>query len=146
MSKYYLAYGSNLNLQQMAYRCPTAKVVGTTFLEDYELLFRGPHASAVATVEPCKNSKVPVMIWEIQDKDEHALDIYEGYPHLYTKETVKVKLGRKSVEVMMYVMTEGRPLNLPSAYYYGTILHGYKSAKFDKAFLDEGVDKSRTTN
>ena len=146
MSKYYLAYGSNLNLRQMAQRCPTAKVVGTTYLENYELLFRGPHGCAVATVEPCKDSKVPVMIWEIQDRDEHALDIYEGYPRLYTKETVKVKLGRKSVEVMMYVMTEGRPLALPSAYYYATILHGYKTAKFDKTFLDEGVDKSRTTN
>ena len=145
MSKLYLAYGSNLNRQQMAHRCPTAKVVGTTFLEGYKLTFRGPHASAVATVEPSENDKVPVMIWEIQDRDEAALDIYEGFPRLYTKETVKVKLGRKNEEVMMYVMTEGRPLNLPSAYYYGTILHGYKGAKFDKKFLDDGVKRSRTT-
>jgi gamma-glutamylcyclotransferase (GGCT)/AIG2-like uncharacterized protein YtfP len=145
MSKLYLAYGSNLNRQQMAHRCPTAKVVGTTFLEGYKLLFRGPHAGAVATVEPSKDDKVPVMIWEIQDRDEAALDVYEGFPRLYTKETVKVKLGRKMTEVMMYVMTEGRPLNLPNAYYYGTILHGYKGAKFDKKFLDDGVERSRTT-
>lgn len=26
-AKYYIAYGSNLNLEQMARRCPTAKVV-----------------------------------------------------------------------------------------------------------------------
>ena len=36
----YIAYGSNLNLEQMAFRCPTAKVVGKSELKDYELLFR----------------------------------------------------------------------------------------------------------
>ena len=33
-----LAYGSNLNLGQMAYRCPTAKVYGKGMLLDYQLL------------------------------------------------------------------------------------------------------------
>ena len=48
----YIAYGSNLNLPQMAFRCPTAEVVGKSELKDYELLFRGSHYGAVATVEP----------------------------------------------------------------------------------------------
>ena len=48
----YIAYGSNLNLEQMAFRCPTAKVVGKSELKDYELLFRGGRRGAVATVEP----------------------------------------------------------------------------------------------
>ena len=37
----YYAYGSNLNLRQMARRCPTAKLLGTGVIPDYELLFRG---------------------------------------------------------------------------------------------------------
>ena len=37
----YLAYGSNMNQTQMAFRCPTAEVVGTGELKGYELLFRG---------------------------------------------------------------------------------------------------------
>ena len=78
MSKLYLAYGSNLNLQQMAFRCPTAKIVATTYLEHYKLTFRGYNGSAVATVEPSENNRVPVMIWKIFDKDEESLDIYEG--------------------------------------------------------------------
>ena len=52
--KKYIAYGSNLNLAQMARRCPTAKVVGKGEIKDYELLFRGCRESAVATVEPKK--------------------------------------------------------------------------------------------
>ena len=35
--KEYFAYGSNLNFEQMAYRCPEATVVGTAKLEGYEL-------------------------------------------------------------------------------------------------------------
>ena len=43
----YIAYGSNINLEQMAYRCPHSKVVGTSEIKDYELEFRG-----VATIVP----------------------------------------------------------------------------------------------
>lgn len=38
MKKYYLAYGSNLNIAQMQFRCPDATVVGTAVIPDYELL------------------------------------------------------------------------------------------------------------
>ena len=33
----YIAYGSNINLEQMTYRCPHSKVVGTAEIKDYEL-------------------------------------------------------------------------------------------------------------
>ena len=47
----YFAYGSNINLQQMAVRCPAAQVVEPAVLEGYELLFRGnAHGYGVATI------------------------------------------------------------------------------------------------
>ena len=142
MDKLYLAYGSNLNLEQMSHRCPTAKVVGATTIKDYALLFRGQNGGAVATIEPIKGSEVPCLVWEITPTDEMALDRYEGYPFLYRKEIVKVKLGRKTVEIMVYIMNEGKPLNAPSCYYYSTILQGYKSAGFDVAILKKAVADS----
>ena len=60
----YIAYGSNLNREQMAKRCPDAKVIGSGMLKDYELLFRGYTDAAVATVEPKEGENVPVLIWE----------------------------------------------------------------------------------
>ena len=57
----------------MANRCPTAKLVGASELKGFKLLFRGGHGSAVATIEPSKDSKVPVLIWEITATDEKAL-------------------------------------------------------------------------
>ena len=62
-SRLYIAYGSNLHLPQMAFRCPTAKVVGASHIKDYELLFRGGRNGAVATVEPLQDSHVPVLLW-----------------------------------------------------------------------------------
>lgn len=121
----YLAYGSNLNLEQMAYRCPTAKPVGQVVLKDYQLLFRGGHGGAVATVEPFKGKTVPCLLWEITPADEAALDRYEGFPFLYRKEKVKVRLGKKNVETMVYIMNESRPFGTPSCYYYSIILDGY---------------------
>lgn len=37
--KLYIAYGSNLNLEQMAHRCPTAQVVGASMLKNWRLMF-----------------------------------------------------------------------------------------------------------
>jgi len=142
MKNLYAAYGSNLNILQMSARCPTAKTVGTTVLKDYTLLFRGPHAGAVATVEPCKGDTVPVLIWELTPADELALDRYEGFPFLYRKECIRVKLGGKTVKVMLYVMNEGKPRNQPSAYYYSIIREGYADAGFDLDILRQATVNS----
>ena len=40
-TRYYIAYGSNLNIPQMRMRCPQAKIIGTSEIKDYELLFKG---------------------------------------------------------------------------------------------------------
>jgi gamma-glutamylcyclotransferase (GGCT)/AIG2-like uncharacterized protein YtfP len=130
-NKMYIAYGSNLNLSQMADWCPTARVLGSSEMKDWRLLFRGAREGAVATVEPLKGGSVPVLVWEITPADEAALDRYEGWPFLYRKETVKVEVGGRTVIGMIYIMNEGRPLGQPSCFYYSVILEGYKSAGFD---------------
>ena len=41
LRKYYLAYGSNLNLEQMKKRCPSFKVIDTIDLQGYRLVYKG---------------------------------------------------------------------------------------------------------
>ena len=41
----YFAYGSNINLDQMAFRCPAAQVVSPVTLNGYRLLFRGDYCA-----------------------------------------------------------------------------------------------------
>jgi len=128
--KVYLAYGSNLNIAQMTRRCPEAKTWGATFLRDYRLAFHGGSGHAVATIVPQKGCDVPVALWSITAKDEKALDIYEGYPSLYRKETVKVPWGKRMVSAMVYVMNDDR-VGFPSKPYFETIFEGYEDFNLD---------------
>lgn len=137
--RFYIAYGSNLNLEQMARRCPAARVVKASFLHNYRLVFRGK-GTAVATVEKRRGSKVPVLIWQLQPSDERSLDVYEGYPHLYRKETLGITVGGRQVQAMVYIMNEaGHPYDTPSRSYFGTIRQGYEDSGFDTEILRQAV-------
>ena len=64
----YFAYGSNLDLEQMAQRCPDAEIVGPVRLENYELRFRGSGFATVApkeavTVKDAAGAEIPVMVY-----------------------------------------------------------------------------------
>jgi len=142
-----IAYGSNLNLKQMAMRCPTAKVYGKGTLKGYRLLFKGQVDNAYCTVEKKKGGKVPVIVWELQPEDERALDYYEGYPRFYEKKDVKVTLeDGKTITAMVYIMTDKVldriHLNLPSKTYLDIVIEGYEDAGFDLKFIDEALEIS----
>lgn len=145
MSKLYLAYGSNLNIQQMAYRCPSASVLSQAEIPGYRLCFRGNPTSAVATIEPDETMSVPVLLWEIKPRDELALDRYEGYPYLYTKQSFDLSLDGEQISAMAYLMAPGHELGTPSETYLQTILEGYNSAGFDPEILKEAMEFSASS-
>ncbi len=142
INKLYIAYGSNLNLSQMKVRCPSARVVGRSEIKNYELVFKGSKRNAVATIEPCHGSKVPVLIWDIRDEDEKALDRYEGYPNLYVKEEKEIILEDNPISAMVYVMTPGHDYGKPSEYYLETIEKGYADSGFNTDILYKALENS----
>jgi len=117
----------------MGWRCPTAKVVGTGKILDYKLTFRG-----VATIEPEEKKEVPVAVWEIQESDEKALDIYEGFPNFYRKEMIDVEMKDKTVKAMVYIMNNGKP-RIPGESYLETIIRGYCDVGFDINYIMEAM-------
>lgn len=141
MKKYYLAYGSNLNIGQMAYRCPNAKPVGFAVINDYELLFKGSKTGSYLTIEKCKGSSVPVGVWEVDAIDEKALDRYEGYPSFYYKKDVDVQLEafdtgeKKKINAFVYIMDEKRHIGIPTKNYLATCLTGYDDFGFEPEIL-----------
>ena len=140
----YIAYGSNLNLEQMKHRCPTAEVVGMAELRNWRLWFRGGRHSAVATIEREQGFTVPVLVWRILPEDEVALNRYEGFPFLYRKETLCLTVNGKWVRAMVYIMNADRhPYGTPSAGYFNTIREGYESANFDSSILYDAVKHSK---
>lgn len=128
--KIYFAYGSNLNHSQMAYRCPDAEFVGTGFIKDHTLTFKGDNVG-VADIIPCNGGSVPVGVWKISAADERRLDLYEGYPRLYGKRAVRAVCGGELVEGMVYAMAAQKPVKLPSETYFNVILDGYSDCGID---------------
>lgn len=114
----------------MADRCPDAKLLGVSQIDGYALEFHGGWG-AVATIVPREDSRVPVVLWEISERDERNLDRYEGWGSLYFKKDFKVYLGKRKVSAFAYIMASGYDIGILSEYYYNTILEGY---------TDNGID------
>ena len=137
---YYVAYGSNINLEQMAYRCPNSKVVCTGFINNYKLVYNR-HANVV----PCKNEKVPVLLWDINEADWRNLDMYEGYPNYYYKEVIQVeKTNGETCKAVIYLMSDFKEqsnLDIPPSFnYFNGIAEGYVSNNMDLSYLYESIN------
>lgn len=148
-NRYYIAYGSNLNLLQMRMRCPEAKVVGTSVIKNYGLVFRGRRNGAYLTIEPCENGRVPVAVWEVNEANERSLDRYEGFPVFYDKSEMELMVSiagtgeKHAMTGFAYIMSEGRPINQPSNLYFMTCVNGYRSFEFDLQTLLDAHAKSK---
>ena len=153
MRKLYLAYGSNLSLEQMAYRCPHAYTVGTATLPDYQLLFKGSKTGSYLTVEPKRGYHVPLLVWSIDEKDELMLDRYEGYPDFYYKKELPIKvcslLNAEELDGgsgIIYIMHEERHLGCPTNQYFSICYEGYLRFGFDPQVLRQAVLDSAGDN
>jgi hypothetical protein len=147
--KYYIAYGSNLNVKQMSHRCPTARPLGTATLDGWTLLFKGSKTGSYLTIEPKEGSSVPVAVWEVSERDERYLDHYEGYPNFYYKKDIEVTFTglvtkrKRTRTAFVYIMHEDRPLGQPSKYYLEVCAEGYMNFGFDLTRLLQAVTDSK---
>lgn len=143
--KYYIAYGSNLNIDQMMMRCPTARVLGTSEIRDYELLYKGSKTGSYLTIERKDGGRVPVAIWSVTEADELALDRYEGCPTFYYKTEMRlpvksIRTGKvRSMDCFVYIMHEDRHLGLPTLTYFNTCIEGYRAFGFDRNLLYQAI-------
>ena len=137
--KIYIAYGSNMNIEQMKRRCPKAIPIGKAILENYKLEFRG-----VANIIKCKGKKVPIALWYITDECEKSLDRYEGYPRLYRKEFIPITINGNKENAMVYVMNLGN-IAAPNINYLNIIKQGYKDFDIKTDILMEAYKESSKT-
>ena len=150
--RYYLAYGSNLNVRQMRMRCPTARMIGTATIEDYRLMFKGSKTGSYLTIEPEEGCSVPVGVWEVSEADELALDRYEGFPTFYYKKELELPITgiRTGVvrqrKAFVYIMHEDRLLGVPSNMYMRICMEGYMDFGFNYDTLWEAYEYSRQEN
>jgi gamma-glutamylcyclotransferase (GGCT)/AIG2-like uncharacterized protein YtfP len=129
----YFAYGANLNLDSMSFRCPGAKKVRSFYLDDWELQFSG-----VATIRPSPGNRVPGALWEITKECEKSLDIFEGFPTLYRK----IYLQQQGHRFMVYVMNHDDPAG-PGFDYAMSIGQGYRDWGLPMEELHDAIVKTQ---
>ena len=137
MKKLYIAYGSNLNIEQMSWRCPTATIWGKGILKDWTLIFRSMRGPAYATIKKDAGSLVPGVVGELDRRSEFSLDRYEGYPSFYHKEDIEVTMDNgEAITGMAYIMNQQAVPGIPSKSYVRTIMEGYLDNNLNLGYLE----------
>lgn len=137
----YIAYGSNMNIDQMAYRCPGSKVVCKGMLYGWKLVFN-VHADIIPTSND--EDTVPVLVWKIAPEDWKRLDMYEGYPKYYVKQEIETWLETGVMEkCVAYVMADNRKgYQPPNHSYFEIIIQGCEENGIDVDYLYRALDEA----
>ena len=138
-TRLYFAFGSNLSRDAMARRCPDSRPVAPAILDGWRLTFQG-----VADIEPQALGSTPGAVWKISGSDLERLDRYEGYPALYIRKPLAVRIGDETISAVTYVMRDRDTYRgLPSREYLATIRQGYEDWGLPTGELDLAVDRVR---
>ena len=138
----YVAYGSNINPDQMNFRCPGAKVLGKGVIYNWKLDFYGKDGNGYATINQSTGDQVPVILWEMSDKDELVMDMYEGFPNSYFKKKIAVYIGAQKRFGTVYIMNLSRRVARPSRKYVNTVRNGYLHFGLDVKYLEKALKRN----
>jgi gamma-glutamylcyclotransferase (GGCT)/AIG2-like uncharacterized protein YtfP len=127
----YAAYGSNMDSAQMAERCPHSPQQRTGWLEGWRLTFGGAELGwegALATVVEDDAARVFVVLYDVSESDQKALDRWDGVTlGYYRKFTVRVQTLDGDTAAWLYVLN-GYEGGLPSARYIGILADAAEKA------------------
>lgn len=138
----YLAYGSNVNPNVMKHRCPNSVFLGKGILLNHKLSFNGNKTNSYLTIEKQQNSIVPIAIYELSDNDIKNLDIYEGFPDLYSKGMIRyVKENKEINHGLIYIMNDF-PKGMPSIDYLDSVIKGYQEIDLNINSLKKAIEDS----
>jgi len=128
----YAAYGSNMDPAQMADRCPYSPQRGSGWLEGWRLTFGGEEIGwegAVATIVQDSGERVFVVLYDLSETDEAALDRWDAAATLDYYRKLRVRIATLDGETLawLYVLNayEG---GLPSARYLGIMADAAEAA------------------
>ena len=128
----YFAYGSNMNETHTSRRCLDSVMLGVGILNGWEFFV---NSRGVASIVMDDNSKVYGVLYEISEKDLKQLDLYEGYPRIYSR--IEEKIVYKDNETTAWVYADNNYLNEgePRIGYLEDILDSAEYFKFPEQYI-----------
>jgi gamma-glutamylcyclotransferase (GGCT)/AIG2-like uncharacterized protein YtfP len=114
----------------MAERCRTAEPLCRAKIYNAILAFSGP-----ATIVRSNNDAfIWGGLWEIEDKDEAALDYYEGFPYYYHKTRLNLQDGRTAMTYFIPKRNVRASFGI-SAHYAWIVAEGYMDFGLPMSYL-----------
>lgn len=136
----YFAYGSNIDVDSMTLRCPTAKRIGRARLDGYELFVA---RSGYLSIRGCESSVVLGVVWEIDEDAERALDDYEGVDEgLYIRRIMR--LSEQDADALVYVEASGVNGTSSPPGYLESVAAAMKSESFPDDYVASLFGSGRT--
>lgn len=134
----YFAYGSNMNAEQMARRCPSARLVAPARLEGFRLAFTRYSerwGAGVADVVPDLGFEVWGLLYELGEDDLVALDRCEGHPTHYVRGELGVAVAGEPVQAQVYTVREKDDFHPPAAQYLAMMIAAAEQHRFPPDYL-----------
>lgn len=138
---YYFAYGSNMLIERLKERCPSAKFITQAYVCGYDLSFnkRSKDCSGKATIIENKktNDKLYGVVFEIEKVDLYALDEAEGPGYERKDNFIVVKMkDDQEIEVTTYFAKQGAISEKlrPYSWYKQLVLSGAIQAKLPHTY------------
>ena len=123
---FYFAYGSNMNIEQMNFRCPNSRTLGKISILGYQFII---NSRGVATIIPRNYSTVNGVLWSINLKNELNLDYYEGIKKkIYFKKYFYIPFLNQKILILVYIAFN-QIIGIPKKGYLEKVIDGAISFK-----------------
>jgi gamma-glutamylcyclotransferase (GGCT)/AIG2-like uncharacterized protein YtfP len=136
----YAAYGSNLDADQMKFRCPHSPAVGTGWIEGWRIAFGGESIGwegALATIVEEPLDRVYVVLYDVQQQDAARLDDWDGVSMgLYSKIHLRVQTLEGEALAWTYVLNDYEG-GLPSPSYLAAMADAAEKAGAPDDYVTE---------
>ncbi len=136
------AYGSNMCLQRMQSRVPTAMAVTIGYVSHRKLAFRkrseDGSAKADAVSTPSRNDRVWGVVYRLEKREKPLLDRHEFLGIGYDQDMVEVVHEEGTVQAWMYVArsTAVDTSLFPYVWYHDLVVYGAFQHGLPKRYVD----------
>ncbi|WP_081064392.1 gamma-glutamylcyclotransferase family protein [Burkholderia stagnalis] len=136
----YFAYGSNMSVERLISRTPSARVVAIGYVPGHRLVFdkfsrKDGSGKCDCERTDVRNDSVYGVLYAIADEDRHALDKVEGAGYGYEPRHVNVETEQGPALALTYIATGKRQGLYPYHWYKNHVLAGARQAHLPASYI-----------
>jgi hypothetical protein len=136
----YFAYGSNLSIERLRGRVPSAKKLSTGCLRGHSLRFHKESIDGSGKCDAYQTNDDSDEIWgvvfNISDDEKELLDRAEGLGHGYELKTVSISCQTQEIEAVTYYATRINPGLKPYNWYKNFVVSGAKKNNLPNDYVE----------